>query len=414
MCAPGYSGLDCSISLEACAWADEFEGPALDTRLWQPYIGCRGGGNGEAECYTDQPDNVFTRDGMLALRAVREDWPGTRTNCTDPNPVWCLNGGTFRSGRVDSRRGLLYGRVEVRARMPARPLAWPALWMAPVEQLYGYWPRSGEIDIAEVRGGEQANETFGTIHFGRDWQHHAWLEGSTRPADGRPLSNAVHTYALEWTQRAIEWSLDGTTFHHQRTDGCFPGESAPGKPFDIPMRLILNLAVGGNFFAGFDARSFDADALAERWPGGSAELLVHSVRVFEADALARPWHPAVPPAAARSTVPGRHVDATAVAALITVSVMLRVALRLACRACARRAAELSARGHGVVVAEDAETAGPGDDESLETAAEEAAPGAHNLHHQAGAAALQEPLLGAGSGAASAYAAAGSAPAGRFR
>ena len=29
---------------------------------------------------------------------------------------------------------------------------WPAIWMLPTESVYGAWPASGEIDLAESRG----------------------------------------------------------------------------------------------------------------------------------------------------------------------------------------------------------------------------------------------------------------------
>lgn len=245
-CEPGRAGLDCSIDLSAPTWSDEFDGEELDRSRWRPYVGCRGGGNGEAQCYTAQSDNVFVRGGQLWLQAVREDYAGTRAGCTDEDAFWCLHGGTFRSGRVDSltsqaygcarprgrararasavRRGAARGgararersaahttagrappararsrsRFEVVATMPARHWAWPALWMVAATNKYGPWPKSGEIDISEVRGGKGANETFGTIHFGHDYIHHLWLEGH-KQMPNVDLTDGPHTYAVEWT-----------------------------------------------------------------------------------------------------------------------------------------------------------------------------------------------------------------------
>lgn len=49
-----------------------------------------------------------------------------------------------------------YGSVETRVRMPRGDWIWPAIWMVPKEpSAYGPNPRSGEIDITEVRSKEK-------------------------------------------------------------------------------------------------------------------------------------------------------------------------------------------------------------------------------------------------------------------
>ena len=47
---------------------------------------------------------------------------------------------------------ITYGKVEIRAKLPEGDWLWPALWMLPVDEAYGPWPMSGEIDIMESRG----------------------------------------------------------------------------------------------------------------------------------------------------------------------------------------------------------------------------------------------------------------------
>ena len=59
--------------------------------------------------------------------------------------------------------------------MPKGDWLWPAIWMKPTDNKYGAWPRSGEIDIVEVRGNNNftcVDKPFGrqlagqTIHWG--------------------------------------------------------------------------------------------------------------------------------------------------------------------------------------------------------------------------------------------------------
>jgi len=79
-----------------------------------------------------------------------------------------------RSARLTTKgtKSLKYGRVEVVAKMPTGDWLWPAIWMMPVNSVYGVWPRSGEIDIAESRGNgvtypEGGKDTAAsTLHWG--------------------------------------------------------------------------------------------------------------------------------------------------------------------------------------------------------------------------------------------------------
>ena len=50
---------------------------------------------------------------------------------------------------------------------------WPAIWMLPEKDIYGPWPRSGEIDIVETRGNAKSYPVGGrdryssAIHWGK-------------------------------------------------------------------------------------------------------------------------------------------------------------------------------------------------------------------------------------------------------
>ena len=63
------------------------------------------------------------------------------------------NDGTmeYTSSRLNTQNKVdfTFGRVEVRAQLPGGAGAWPAIWMLSTDEIYGIWPRSGEIDIME-------------------------------------------------------------------------------------------------------------------------------------------------------------------------------------------------------------------------------------------------------------------------
>ena len=48
-------------------------------------------------------------------------------------------------------KSIRYGKVEVVAKFPEGDWLWLAIWVKPVNDAYGVWPASGEIDIIKSR-----------------------------------------------------------------------------------------------------------------------------------------------------------------------------------------------------------------------------------------------------------------------
>lgn len=169
-----------------------------------------------------------------------------------------------------------YGKVEIRAKLPAGDWLWPALWMLPVDDTYGAWPASGEIDIMESRGNAPSYKAQGRdyVRGSLNWGPFTWLNGvgrtfgwwNTRRAS---YDEGFHTYAVEWTADFIRIYVD-TRLHFMLdisfdepffTRGDFPPFVVNGSetiatpdpwlnasfaaPFDRPFYLIMNVAVGG-------------------------------------------------------------------------------------------------------------------------------------------------------------------------
>ena len=122
------------------------------------------------------------------------------------------------SSLVRTRSSFLFGRLEIRARLPAGDWLWPAIWLLPEESVYGPWPTSGEIDIMESRGNEpnacgplQGRGAFGsTLHFGPSPRHNAFLHAHTEAslAGNQDLSKEFHTYGLEWGPDGLYTYID--------------------------------------------------------------------------------------------------------------------------------------------------------------------------------------------------------------
>ncbi|MCF4008876.1 glycoside hydrolase family 16 protein [Rheinheimera sp. UJ63] len=279
-------------------WSDEFDGTSIDRRKWNFEINCQGGGNQEKQCYTDSAENAFVSNGSLKIVAKP---------AAEGAPL------PYTSARLNTRYqgDWRYGRIEVRAKMPSGQGTWPAVWMMSTDEVYGGWPKSGEIDIVEavnlktVDGdGVVENKVYGTLHYGRDWPNNVnsgkaySLPAGANPADG------FNTYAIEWQEGEIRWYVNDYLYQTQmaskvRTNskgetiglshrGWFVENfnNITGKletqwnnaPFDQRFYLIMNLAVGGNWPENVNNLGIDETALAN---GQTME--VEWVRVYQCD-----------------------------------------------------------------------------------------------------------------------------------
>ena len=217
-------------------WSDEFDGTEIDDSKWSFDLGdgcdispdlC-GWGNNELEYYTSREENAFLADGKLKIQAIKE------------SPLY-LGQHQYTSARmVTKNKGdWKYGRIDVRAKMPIGQGYWPAIWMLPTDNVYGGWPKSGEIDIMEYLGNEP-RKVLGTIHYGHDfWRFNSqYLE-----LDTGTFADEFHTFTVLWTEDCIQFQMDGINVGEPNTRSTVLPTTFP---FDQKFHLLLNLAVGGN------------------------------------------------------------------------------------------------------------------------------------------------------------------------
>ena len=243
-------------------WQDEFDGESLDLSKWSYQIGngYHGWGNYEAQYYTE--DNIFVEDGMLVIEARKEN----------------MDGCEYSSGRIrtmtDDGQVLFStqcGKIEARISMPVGEGLWPAFWMMPVDDAYGLWPLSGEIDIVEARG-RIADSISGSIHFGEKIPNNKRMAGDYE-FENSDISR-FHVYAVEWNTNEIKWLVDGETYYQTSNWYTVGNEGVICEypaPFDQPFYLLLNLAVGGTYDEGILPRE-------ENLP---AQMKVDYVRVYK-------------------------------------------------------------------------------------------------------------------------------------
>jgi beta-glucanase (GH16 family) len=201
-------------------WHDEFDEGTVNTSRWNFETGGGGWGNNELEYYTSRTDNAYQQNGCLVIKAQQE--------------VYSNRGYTSARMTTAHKGDWLYGRVDVKAKLPIGRGLWPAIWMMPTDSYYGTWPASGEIDIMELIGSEPS-KVVGTIHWGTDPAHHVYTNGSYVMSGNAPFASASHLFSLEWSADSMKWFVDGSRYFSVRN----------GSPFDRRFFLILNVAVGG-------------------------------------------------------------------------------------------------------------------------------------------------------------------------
>jgi beta-glucanase (GH16 family) len=208
-------------------FSDEFELPgAPDPTRWTYDLGYVA--NREAQFYTDRRENARVENGALVIEARKEPFQGY----------------SYTSARLETQgiAHFLYGRVEVRAKLPTGRGTWPAIWMLGADIDRVGWPACGEIDIMENVGFDPLT-IVGSVHTAA-YNHvqNTQRNGVTTLPDPAPWED-FHVYALEWYPDRIEVSADGQVYFTFRNEGT--GERT--WPFDEPHFLILNLAIGGDW-----------------------------------------------------------------------------------------------------------------------------------------------------------------------
>ncbi|GAA0858597.1 hypothetical protein GCM10009114_28800 [Aliiglaciecola litoralis] len=226
-------------------WQDEFDYTGKpDPTKWSHDVWPARKVNDEDQVYTDREKNVRVENGHLIIEAHKEPF----------------GNGEYTSGRIHSlgKGDFLYGKAQVRARIPGGQGTWSAIWMLPSDP-YKYstscepgedwqgsstcdaWPNSGEIDIMEYVGFDPTT-IHGTVHN----KAYYWMNWEQRKGSievDQSVNDEFQVYSMEWGPDYIAVSMNGTPYFYYANQG----EGWRAWPFDHPYHLILNLAIGGQW-----------------------------------------------------------------------------------------------------------------------------------------------------------------------
>lgn len=238
-------------------WSDEFNYNGLpDSTKWNYSIGngcpelC-GWGNDELQYYTKELKNVRVENGVLIIETHKEK----------------IDSFDFTSGKLvtEGIADWKYGKFEIRAKLLTGKGIWSAIWMLPTERnIYGRWPKCGEIDIME-NVGYNPDTIYATSHT----EKYNGMMGTQR-SKGFAVPDCdeeFHTYTLEWEAEEYRVFVDEELIFTLKNDGNGYSE----WPYDQRFHLILNIAYGGHWGG---ALGVDPDKLPQK-------MEVDWVRVYQ-------------------------------------------------------------------------------------------------------------------------------------
>lgn len=222
------------------AWSDDFDYKGLpDPAKWSYEVGFIR--NNELQYYTsNRTENARVENGMLVIEAIKEKYsnPGFKPD-SKSNKAREFADYTAASVISLGKASWLYGRVEVKAKIPTGRGMWPAIWMLGANRANKVgWPKCGEIDIME-NVGFTPDIIHGTVHTGK-YNHVAKTAKGAKITIPEPYKE-FHIYAIEWDKEKIDFFVDDKKYFTFTNDGT--GNDA--WPFDKEQYLILNIAVGG-------------------------------------------------------------------------------------------------------------------------------------------------------------------------
>lgn len=247
------------IAMTACAstqqyedwdlvWSDEFDvdgAPNPDSWLFEKGF-VR---NNESQWY--QSDNAVCKDGILVIEGRKERLE---------NPNYDKNSKSWRENRkyaeytsssikTIGKHEFLYGRFEVRAKIPTASGAWPAIWT--LGRSYG-WPSCGEIDIMEYYQVNGQPTILANAAWGNDKRSNPVWDTARIPfthfLEKDPnWGDKFHVWRMDWDEESIKLYLDdellNTTPLSRTVNGSIGDHT---NPFKSPQYILLNLAMGEN------------------------------------------------------------------------------------------------------------------------------------------------------------------------
>jgi len=226
-------------------WNDEFnQNGKPDSTSWKYEKGFVR--NHELQWY--QSGNANCRDGVLRIEGRREKVA---------NPRYLIDNNDWRRDRDSAsytassmntagKHSWLYGRFEIRAKIPAVKGSWPAIWILGVNKS---WPSNGEVDLMEYYPIQNVPSILANAAWGTDIAGKAKWKSSGTPLTHFTLKDPdwaakFHIWRMDWDKDFIRLYLDNELLNEVDLSKTINPDGF--NPFHQPQYLLLNLAIGGD------------------------------------------------------------------------------------------------------------------------------------------------------------------------
>jgi beta-glucanase (GH16 family) len=228
-------------------WSEEFEYTGKpDPLWWNMETGGGGWGNNELQFYTNSESNAYVDNGVLTITAREEQ----------------MGGRDYTSARITTQNkfDVQYGRIEARIKLPYGQGLWPAFWMLGANFSNVGWPYCGEIDIMEMVGGENKDNTcHATLHWWDDAQNLKADYGLSYTLPSGRFADDFHVFGISWNSQEIRAYVDDNEY--------FVADLTPAELSEFRQNffIILNVAVGGNWPGSPDATTVFPQTMQVDW-----------------------------------------------------------------------------------------------------------------------------------------------------
>ncbi|MFV0538774.1 MAG: family 16 glycosylhydrolase [Dysgonomonas sp.] len=221
-------------------WSDEFDKDGKpDDNKWNYEHGFVR--NQEQQWY--QPQNIHCENGLMIITGKREQIKNPNYKPKSENWKENRKYANYSSGCVltEGRQTWLYGRFEVRAKIPAVKGAWPAIWFRG-DRTLNPWPLFGEIDLLEYYRVKDVPAILANAVYGKqEWSttHTPVTHFTDRDKD---WESRFHIWRMDWTEDYIRLYLDDELLNE--IDVIKTVNPNGFNPFRSHQHLLINLAIG--------------------------------------------------------------------------------------------------------------------------------------------------------------------------
>lgn len=201
------------MAFDQLIFEDHFDKGMIDPAVWTHEIGFIR--NHEPQYYTDEARNAYVEDSLLKIVTLREEYQGAHYTSASLHTL-----GNF---------SFLYGRVEMRAKLPWSKGLWPAFWMMGENWPQVDWPHCGEIDIMEMIGNAVDPSSNGRMSMSLHWhskeRDDVYSSIEYFQMEEGKFADAFHIYAVEWEETELRWYFDDRLTRRTKITedmkGCF-------------------------------------------------------------------------------------------------------------------------------------------------------------------------------------------------